>query len=346
MFGSQLFAGRFGAVPFSGFNPDYVIATGDRLTVRMWGAFTFEATQVVDAHGNVFIPNVGPIAVRGACAMPTSTAKSRRRSSASSAPTWASRRSRQRNRSRSTSPGSSRRRNCTRLSSDSILYYLDRAAASTRTAAATSRSTCCAAASRSPLSTSTASCSRVASSRCSCRSDAFVAQPRRHTVQVGGEVQNPYVFEYKSPRSAAPNCSASRGPSRAPLTSASCPDRPGPDAPSTTRSPMPSGSPSRMATFVTLTSDKYPGTILVRVEGAQLGQQALVLPFGSQLSDALARIKPAPQANIEAVQLFRQSIAARQGADRGLAAQPSRPTRSRRARQPTGKRNCASANRD
>ena len=44
---------------------------------------------------------------------------------------------------------------------------------------------------------------------------------------------------------------------------------------------------------VTLTADKYPGTILVRVDGAQLGQQALVLPFGAKLEDALARIKPA-----------------------------------------------------
>ena len=35
VFGSQLFAGRFGTVPFSGFNADYVIATGDRLIVRM-----------------------------------------------------------------------------------------------------------------------------------------------------------------------------------------------------------------------------------------------------------------------------------------------------------------------
>ncbi|MCX7659193.1 MAG: polysaccharide biosynthesis/export family protein, partial [Caldimonas manganoxidans] len=65
MFGSQIFTGRFGAVPFAGFNPNYQIAIGDQITVRMWGGFNFDATQPVDAQGNIFIPNVGPIRVLG-----------------------------------------------------------------------------------------------------------------------------------------------------------------------------------------------------------------------------------------------------------------------------------------
>jgi protein involved in polysaccharide export with SLBB domain len=63
---------------------------------------------------------------------------------------------------------------------------------------------------------------------------------------------------------------------------------------------------------VTITSDKYPGTILVRVEGAHLGERTLVLPYGSMLKDAMARLKPAPQASVADVQLFRRSVAARQ----------------------------------
>ena len=39
VFGSQIFTGRFGAEAFSGFNPDYQIAVGDRVTIRLWGAF-------------------------------------------------------------------------------------------------------------------------------------------------------------------------------------------------------------------------------------------------------------------------------------------------------------------
>ena len=45
---------------------------------------------------------------------------------------------------------------------------------------------------------------------------------------------------------------------------------------------------------VSVTSDKYPGTILVRIDGAHLGERTLVLPYGSQLKDALSRLKPAP----------------------------------------------------
>jgi protein involved in polysaccharide export with SLBB domain len=65
MFGSQMFSGRFGAVTFSGFNPDYQLAIGDRVLTRLWGAIIYEATQPVDAQGNIFIPNVGPVKVVG-----------------------------------------------------------------------------------------------------------------------------------------------------------------------------------------------------------------------------------------------------------------------------------------
>src|SRR5690606_5021874 len=64
MFGEQLFRGvpqAFGV----GFNPDYTLAIGDRVTLRMWGAFTYEAVQVIDPQGNVFIPNVGPVRLAG-----------------------------------------------------------------------------------------------------------------------------------------------------------------------------------------------------------------------------------------------------------------------------------------
>jgi hypothetical protein len=63
---------------------------------------------------------------------------------------------------------------------------------------------------------------------------------------------------------------------------------------------------------VTVTSDKSQGTILVRVDGAHLGERSLVLPYGAQLKDAIARIRPAPQARLDALQLFRKSVAARQ----------------------------------
>ncbi|MFN4132402.1 MAG: polysialic acid transporter, partial [Caldimicrobium sp.] len=59
-------------------------------------------------------------------------------------------------------------------------------------------------------------------------------------------------------------------------------------------------------------SDRYPGTILVRVEGAHSGQHALALPYGAKLKDALPMIVPNVRSNLEAIQIFRKSVAQRQ----------------------------------
>jgi hypothetical protein len=63
---------------------------------------------------------------------------------------------------------------------------------------------------------------------------------------------------------------------------------------------------------VGVTADKYPATILVRIDGAHLGERSFVMPYGSRLKDVIARLKPAPQANLDALQLYRRSVAAKQ----------------------------------
>lgn len=64
-YGSQIFANS-GLVDRSvGVNPDYAIAQGDRIAVRMWGARTFDGVLVVDIQGNIFLPEIGPIRVEG-----------------------------------------------------------------------------------------------------------------------------------------------------------------------------------------------------------------------------------------------------------------------------------------
>ena len=63
--GEQLFLGNFAQQAFSGFNPDYRIAVGDSVTLQMWGAYDFSQTMMVDAQGNLFIPQVGPVRVLG-----------------------------------------------------------------------------------------------------------------------------------------------------------------------------------------------------------------------------------------------------------------------------------------
>src|SRR5690606_26967478 len=59
-------------------------------------------------------------------------------------------------------------------------------------------------------------------------------------------------------------------------------------------------------------ADRRITTVVVRVEGAIESESVLTLPYGSTLRDALARVDLLPQANPEAVQLYRESVAARQ----------------------------------
>ncbi|WP_372737900.1 polysaccharide biosynthesis/export family protein [Neptunomonas sp.] len=65
-YGGHLFSGGFRGVRADGLNPDYKIAPGDLITLRLWGAVEIERVLPVDAQGYIFIPSVGPVKVQGA----------------------------------------------------------------------------------------------------------------------------------------------------------------------------------------------------------------------------------------------------------------------------------------
>jgi protein involved in polysaccharide export with SLBB domain len=65
VFGAHLFTGAFARQGPTKFNPDYLIAIGDSVRVRLWGSATFDDVLVVDAQGNIFMPQVGPVKVLG-----------------------------------------------------------------------------------------------------------------------------------------------------------------------------------------------------------------------------------------------------------------------------------------
>ena len=64
-FGEKLFEGGFQGEREDGLNPDYLVRPGDHITLRMWGAVAYADVVVVDAQGNIFVPNIGPIRVVG-----------------------------------------------------------------------------------------------------------------------------------------------------------------------------------------------------------------------------------------------------------------------------------------
>lgn len=314
VFGSQIFTGRFGTETFSGFNPDYQIAVGDRVSVRMWGAFTFEAVQAVDVKGNIFIPNVGPITVLGVrnADLNRQLEVQLKRTFKSNVGVYATLEAAQPVKVYVTgfvrAPGL-----YGGLSSDSVLYYLDRAGGID------------------PDRGSYLQVDVMRGGKPRARvnlydfllrgtieplqlqdGDTIVAQPRRHSVLVGGEVANPYVFEIDSPRITGAELLALAGP-RPGATHLSIVRNVGPERRSEYHALADTATVSvQDGDEVMVMSDKTPGTILVRIEGAHLGERTLVLPYGAQLKDAVARLKPAPQARVEALQLYRKSVALRQ----------------------------------
>ncbi|MBX7490509.1 polysaccharide biosynthesis/export family protein [Helicobacter turcicus] len=65
VFGEHLFNGNFTQFKQHIYNPDYKLAIGDRVNVKIWGAVDFSSTLVVDSQGNIFIPMVGAINLLG-----------------------------------------------------------------------------------------------------------------------------------------------------------------------------------------------------------------------------------------------------------------------------------------
>jgi protein involved in polysaccharide export with SLBB domain len=314
MFGSQIFTGRFAAEPFAGFNPEYQVAIGDRISLRMWGAFNFDAAQPVDAQGNVFIPNVGPVRVLGVrnADLNQLVEAQLKRTFRSNVGVYATLEAAQPVKVYVTgfvrAPGV-----YGGLSSNSVLYYLDRAGGIDADRGSYLQ-----------VEVRRGSKLRATINLYSFLLDGYieplqlqdgdtiVALPRKHVVQVSGDVLNPYMFEFARPQVSGTELLAVARP-RPSATHLSIVRNIG----SQRRSEYHALADAASVTIqdgdeVSILSDKYPGTILVRIEGAHLGERTLVLPYGARLKDAVAHVRPAPQARVEALQLFRKSVAVRQ----------------------------------
>lgn len=314
MFGAQLFRGAFSTSSGSSFNQSYIIQKGDNIQLRMWGAYNFAATLTVDPQGNIFIPNVGPVRVSGTQNGGLQTLiKSRVRDIyRANVGVYAALEQAQPVKVFVTGfvnqPGY-----YGGISADSVLSYLDRAGGVN------------------PNSGSYVDIAIRRNGRTlqhvnlydfllngrlkpfSFRDgDIIVVAPRKNTFSVEGSVLNSYEFEFD-----VPNLTVSRALRVA---------KPKPEAThfSLTRMqgterrteyyPLAMASRIRMNSGdrLNVTSDRFQGTIQVRVEGAHSGEHALVLPYGAHLSDVIEQLRPNQLSDIANLQLFRKSVAKRQ----------------------------------
>ncbi|MFJ2993428.1 polysaccharide biosynthesis/export family protein [Pandoraea sp. NPDC087047] len=314
MFGAQLFNGAFRNSAGAGFNPNHRVEVGDRIQVRMWGAFTFDGLLTVDPKGNVFLPNVGPIAIAGTPnanlnAFVESKVRSVYRANVG---VYASLATAQPVKVFVTGfvkqPGL-----YGGTGTDSVLSYLDRAGG---------------------VDPERGSYVDVVVNRAGAQigrmnlydfllnghlaalplheGDVVVVGPRQHTFSVEGEVFNAYDFEFEqSTLTLARALEVARV-------------KPGATHVSVVRR---QGTQKRTEYYaiahghdvvlqdgdkLIVTADRYAGTIQVRIEGAHSGEHAMVLPYGATMADVLTKINATSMSRVDALQLYRKSVAVRQ----------------------------------
>lgn len=313
MFGQQLFRGALQSYGV-GFNPDYMLAIGDRVLLRIWGSFTFEAVQIIDPQGNVFVPNVGPVQLAGVRNNELNgvVGAAVRRVYRDNVDVYASLDTAQPVRLFVTgfvrAPGQ-----YPGAAAESVLGYLARAGGID------------------PLRGSYIDVKLIRSGEERASFDLYefllegrlapvqlqdgdtlVVAPRHNAVRVTGDVFNAYGFEFRDAQVPAAALLALARP------------RPGATHVSITRK----AGTRQFGEYYALTSldgvmitagdelavitDRTVATILVRVDGAIDSSRVLTLPYGSRLRDAFALVQPTPQAQPEAVQLFRVGVAERQ----------------------------------
>lgn len=314
VFGATLFSGSFVQQGAMQFNPDYLVAVGDKLMMRFWGGFNFEGVFTVDPKGNVFVPQVGPVPVLGVRnrELQQVVEAAVRKVFRANVAIYASLAMAQP--VRVFVGGNVRRPGLYNgTSMDSLLHYLDSAGG---------------------IDTERGSFLNVVVKRGQQvrtsvnlydfllkgvmpmiqlgDGDVIFVEPRHNTVKVAGLAENAKRFEFVDKRVTLADVMALAKPTSQ-ATNVRVVRNSG-----TVRNidyyPLSAAAGVRIGDGdeVEFTADTKPGTITVRVEGEHLSMQEYVLPHGALMGTLLTQIKPSAQSDMKNIQLFRQSVQARQ----------------------------------
>ncbi|MCY1287311.1 Polysialic acid transport protein KpsD [compost metagenome] len=315
-FGAQLFTGAFSRDSASIFNPSHVISVGDRIQLRIWNGYNVDTVLTVDAGGTILLPEIGPFRVQGITNgnLQTAISNALRRVFASKVSIYASLLAAQPVRVYVT--GAVRRPGMyDGTSSDSVLRYLDQAGGIDPDRG----SFLDVAVKRGNQTLEVVSLYDFLlkgdlTSRQLNNGDVIFVQSRKKTVKVSGLAENAKRFEFMG--------------DQARLDQIVRLAKPLPEATNvrvvrntgTVRNveyfPISQGNQIdlRDGDEIEFTADKRPGTITVRVEGEHTGPQEFVLPYGSRMGQLLSQVQFTPESDPESIQLFRQSVKARQKA--------------------------------
>ncbi len=314
MFGAQLFQPGIGRIASTGFNAEYTLAIGDQVSIRMWGAFPYQDLQMIDAQGNVFVPNVGPIRLAGVrnADLNDVVRSAIREVYTTNVDVYASLEASQPVRVFVTgnvrAPGQ-----YPGVSADSVLDFLIRAGGIDPARG----------------SYIDVQLRRGGEERARFNlydflidghleqvqlqdGDTLVVAGRHNSVRVSGDVFNSYGFEFMAPFISAAEVLALARPAPG-ATHVSVINRRGTDQ---FAEYHPIDELENVLLYsgdeLAVVTDRHVSTVLVRVDGAIDSSRMLTLPYGSRLRDALQQISPRPEAKMEAIQLYRESVAERQ----------------------------------
>ena len=316
MFGQQLFQPGVEQTYGVGLNDEYEIAIGDRVAIRMWGAFPYQEIQVVDTQGNVFVPNVGPIPLAGVSNgdLNEFVRAAIRNVFRSNVEVYATLEASQPVRVFVTgfvrAPGQ-----YAGVSADSILGFLRRAGGIDPARG----------------SYIDIRLMRGGEERATFNfydfliegrmepvqiqdGDTIVVGSRHNTVRVSGDVFNRFGFEFKDNEISAQELLRLARPMPS-ATHVSVVHKSGTRQYSNYHAVDELGDVYlQSGDELAVVTDRRIATILVRVDGAIDSSRVLTLPYGSTMKDALAQVTPKPEATPDAVRLFRKSVAERQRA--------------------------------
>ena len=313
-FGANLFTGAFSRQGAVQFNPDYTIAVGDSIQIRLWGAFNFDETVVVDPKGNVFLPYVGPVQLLGVRnqdlqrVMESAVASIFKSSVFSYASLAAAQPVRIYVSGFVQRPGM-----YAGTSMDSLLHYIDLAGGiDTERGSFLNVQVKRGSHIRAQVSLYDFLLKGVPPAVQLADGDVILIGPRQHTIKVSGLAENAKRFEFTTTEQSLKEFMAMA--------------KPLPQA-THARVTRNTGTIRNVEYFaladansvvlasgdeIEFTADKKPGTITVRVEGEHQSPQEYVLPYGTRMGALLKKIEFSERSDKQSLQLFRISVKERQ----------------------------------
>jgi len=315
MFGSQLFDQEFTQQSYSGYNPGYRISVGDQIQLNIWGGLETSEVLTVDAQGNIFIPQVGPVSVAG---VPNRDLTDKIHGVVSQ--TFQSNVKLYANLVGAQDikiyvagfvrhPGL-----VTGHSFDSIMYFLDQAGGVDPERGSYRRIEIL---HQDQVQTEVSLYDFLLTGRLDRHQlrdgDTLFVHPQGNTVSVQGSIRNEYTFELEG--DAAPLETVLGWAGLLPEAS-HVGIRRADKAEADSREYFGLDEIGSEVVYpgdeVTVYDHQETSEISVQLTGVHDGPQLIILPNGGKLSHALSRIDPNERSNLDAVQLYRTSVARRQ----------------------------------